>query len=61
MSVKAHGYVLSNVSAAHSASAKSVLKAAFFFLSGGNIALNELTKHRGLFGCSLQGLWKSPG
>lgn len=50
-----------NFSAVHSALAKSVLKLAFFFLSGENIALNELTGHKGFYGFSFQYLQRSAG
>jgi len=49
---KARAYMLLNLSAVHSGLAKSLLKVAFFFLAGENIALNEVTKHRGFYGCS---------
>lgn len=49
------------LSSAHSASAKYLFKVPFFFFfffSGENIALNEVTKHRGFYGGCLQCLLK---
>lgn len=48
-------------SAVHSPSSKSVLKFAILFLSGENIAWNELTGHKGFCGFSFQRLWRSAG
>lgn len=53
--------VLLNFSAVHSALTKSVLKLTFFFLSGENIALNELTGHKGFYGFSFQYSQRSAG
>lgn len=61
MTVKANVCMLLNFSAVHSALGKSVLKLAFFFVSGENIALSELTGQRGFYGFSFQCLWRSPG
>lgn len=61
MAVKANVYVLLNFSVLHSALGKSVLKLAFFFLSGKTIALSELTGQRGFYGLPFQCLWRSPG
>lgn len=51
-------YMLLWPSSAHPALARYLFKVPFFFFSGENIAVNEVTKHRGFYGGCIQCLLK---